>query len=55
MPRTSRPTPSRSVSGCLPSALRSPDQAETFAGKSVLCFPPVASPGAELHRKEEGG
>lgn len=46
---------SRRYSGLkhLPCALRSPDQAETLPGKSVLCFLSVASPGAELHRKEE--
>lgn len=31
------------------------DQAETVLGQCLLCFPSVTSPGAELHRKEEGG
>lgn len=31
------------------------DQAETLPVKCVLCFLSVASPGVELHRKEEGG
>lgn len=39
----------------LPCTLGSLGQAETLPVKGVLCFLCAASPGAELHRKEQGG
>lgn len=58
-PTTATPPPppgdSPSAKRTYPALRAAADQAETLPGECLLCFLSVASPGAELHRKEEGG